>query len=115
MFGKTTLVSLILDPFEPWLYRAETRQTKGLFRLKCVKLIAIVWRSLAHLNRNNSGGSATARAEPEEERASPATATAVTIAVAGTAPQAGETPPPATETPRQAVRMKRAIKKKSVL
>jgi hypothetical protein len=22
------------------LYRAETRQTKGLFRLKCVKLIA---------------------------------------------------------------------------
>jgi hypothetical protein len=46
---------------------------------------------------------------------SPVTAAAVTIAVAGTAPQADETPPPATETPRQAVRMKRAIKKKSVL
>jgi hypothetical protein len=35
--------------------------------------------------------------------------------MAGTVPQAGETPPPATETPRQAVRMKRAIKKKSML
>jgi hypothetical protein len=41
------------------LYRAETRQTKGLFRLKCVKLMAIVRRSLAHLSQNNSGGSAT--------------------------------------------------------
>jgi hypothetical protein len=40
---------------------------------------------------------------------------AVTIAVAGTAPLAGETPPPATETPRQALRVKRAIKKKSTL
>jgi hypothetical protein len=40
---------------------------------------------------------------------------AVTIAVAGTAPQAGETPPPAMGMPRQAVRMKKAIKKKSVL
>jgi hypothetical protein len=42
------------------LYRAETRQTKGLFRLKCVKLIAVVRRSIAHLSRNNSGGSTTA-------------------------------------------------------
>jgi hypothetical protein len=47
--------------------------------------------------------------------ASPATTAAITIAVAGTAPQADETPSPATETPRQAMRMKRAIKKKSVL
>jgi hypothetical protein len=46
---------------------------------------------------------------------SPAAATAVTIAVAGTAPQAGETPPPATGTPCQAVQMKKAIKKKFVL
>jgi hypothetical protein len=43
---------------------------------------------------------------------SPATTAAVTIAVAGTAPQADETPSLATETPRQAVQMKRAIKKK---
>jgi hypothetical protein len=56
-----------------------------------------------------------ARAEPEGGRASPAIAAAVTITVAGTALEAGETLPPATETPRQAVRMKRAIKKKSVL
>jgi hypothetical protein len=55
------------------------------------------------------------RAEPEEERTSPAAAAAVTIAVVGIAPQAGETPPPATGTPRRAVRMKKAIKKKSVL
>jgi hypothetical protein len=55
------------------------------------------------------------RAEPKDERAGPSAAATVTIAVAGTAPQAGETPPPATGTPCQAVRMKRAIKKKSVL
>jgi hypothetical protein len=62
-----------------------------------------------------SPSASSARAEPEEERMSPAAAAAVTIAVAGTAPQAGETPPPAMGTPRQAVRMKKAIKKKSVL
>jgi hypothetical protein len=56
-----------------------------------------------------------ARAEPEEERTSPAAAAAGTIAVPGTVPQASETPPPATGTPRQAVRMKKAIKKKYVL
>jgi hypothetical protein len=55
------------------------------------------------------------RAEPVEERTTPTAAAVVTIAVAGTAPQAGETPPPATGTQRQAVRMKRAIKKKYVL
>jgi hypothetical protein len=49
----------LLRSVEPWLYQAETRQTKGLFRLKCVKLIAVVQWSLAHLSRNNSGGSAT--------------------------------------------------------
>jgi hypothetical protein len=62
-----------------------------------------------------SPSASSARAEPEGERASPATAAAITIAVAGIVPQAGETPPPATETPRQAVRMKRAIRKKSIL
>jgi hypothetical protein len=62
-----------------------------------------------------SPSASSSRAEPEEERTGPSAAAAVTIAVAGTAPQAGETPPPATGTPRQAVRMKRAIKKKSVL
>jgi hypothetical protein len=62
-----------------------------------------------------SPSASSARAEPEEEKTSPAAAAAVTIAVVGTAPQAGETPPSATGTPRQAVRMKKAIKKKSVL
>jgi hypothetical protein len=62
-----------------------------------------------------SPSTSSTRAEPIEERTSPTAAAAVTIAVAGTAPQAGETPQPATGTPRQAVRMKRAIKKKSVL
>jgi hypothetical protein len=55
------------------------------------------------------------RAGPEEEETSPPAVAAVTIAVAGTTPQAGETPPPVTGTPRRAVRMKKAIKKKSVL
>jgi hypothetical protein len=55
------------------------------------------------------------RAEPEEEGIGPSAAAAVTIAMAGTAPQAGETPPPATGMPRQAIRMKRAMKKKSIL
>jgi hypothetical protein len=62
-----------------------------------------------------SPSASSARAEPEEERTSPAAVAAVTIAVAGTAPQASETPLPATGTPRQAVLMKKAIKKKSVL
>jgi hypothetical protein len=57
----------------------------------------------------------SSRAEPEEEETGPSAAAAVTIAVAGTAPQAGETPSPATGTLRQAIRMKRAMKKKSVL
>jgi hypothetical protein len=62
-----------------------------------------------------SPSTSSARAEPEEERTSPATAAAVTIAVVGTVPQASETLPPATGTPRRAVRMKKAIKKKSIL
>jgi hypothetical protein len=32
----------LLNPVEPWLYRAETRQTNGLFRLKCVELLSAV-------------------------------------------------------------------------
>jgi hypothetical protein len=40
---------------------------------------------------------------------------AVTVAVAGTAQQAGETPPPTTSTPRRALRVKKAVKKKSAL
>jgi hypothetical protein len=55
------------------------------------------------------------RAGPEEEETSPPATAAVTIAVAGSTPQAGETPSPVTGTPRQAVRMKKAIKKKYVL
>jgi hypothetical protein len=62
-----------------------------------------------------SPSASSSRAEPEEEEIAPSAAAAVTIAVAGTAPLAGETPPPAMGTPRQAVRMKRAIKKKSIL
>jgi hypothetical protein len=42
------------------LYRAETRQINGLFRLKCVEVISAVWRWLAHLSWNNSDDSATA-------------------------------------------------------
>jgi hypothetical protein len=62
-----------------------------------------------------SPSASSAWAEPEEERTSPAAVAAVTITVAGTAPQAGETPPLATGMQRQAVRMKKAMKKKSVL
>jgi hypothetical protein len=62
-----------------------------------------------------SPSASSTRAEPEEEETAPSAAAAVTIAVAGTAPQAGQTPPPAMGTPRQAVQMKRAIKKKSIL
>jgi hypothetical protein len=62
-----------------------------------------------------SPSASSSRAEPEEERTGPSATTAVTIAMAGTAAQDGGTAPPATGTPRQAVRMKRAIKKKSVL
>jgi hypothetical protein len=62
-----------------------------------------------------SPSASSSRAKPEEERTGPSAAAAVTIAVAGTAPQVGETPPPATGTPRQAIRMKRAMKKNSVL
>jgi nicotinamide mononucleotide (NMN) deamidase PncC len=45
----------------------------------------------------------------------PSATAAVTIAVAGIAPPAGETPTPATGTPRRALRMKKAIMKKYVL
>jgi hypothetical protein len=62
-----------------------------------------------------SPSASSTRAEPVEERTSPTAAAAITIAVSGTAPQAGETLPPSMGMPRQAVRMKRAIKKKSVL
>jgi hypothetical protein len=62
-----------------------------------------------------SPSASSSRAKPEEEETAPSTAAAITIAVAGTAPLAGETPPPATGMPRQAVRMKGAIKKKSIL
>jgi hypothetical protein len=62
-----------------------------------------------------SPSTSLARAGPKEEETSPTAATAITIAVAGTMPQAGETPLPVTGTPRRAVRMKKAIKKKSVL
>jgi hypothetical protein len=62
-----------------------------------------------------SPSASSSRAEPEEEETTPAATATVTITVAGTAPLAGEAPPPAMETPRQAVRMKRAIKKKSIL
>jgi hypothetical protein len=62
-----------------------------------------------------SPSASSSRAEPEKEETTLAAAATVTIAVAGTALLAGEVPPPATETPRQAVRMKRAIKKKSIL
>jgi hypothetical protein len=55
------------------------------------------------------------RAELEEEETAPSAAAAITIALAGTTPLAGETSPPATETPRQALRLKTAIKKKSTL
>jgi hypothetical protein len=57
----------------------------------------------------------SSRAESEEEGTGPSAAAVVTITVAGTAAQAGETPPPATGMPRQAICMKRAMKKKSVL
>jgi hypothetical protein len=62
-----------------------------------------------------SPSTSSTRAELVEERMSPTAAAAVTITVAGTAPQAGETPPPAMGMLRQAMQMKRAIKKKSVL
>jgi hypothetical protein len=62
-----------------------------------------------------SPSASSSRIWPEEVGAAPSAATAVTIAVAGTTPPAGETPPPATETPRQALLVKRAIKKKSTL
>jgi hypothetical protein len=55
------------------------------------------------------------RSEPDEMGAVPSAATAVTIVVAGTTPPAGQTPPPATETPRRALRVKKAVKKKSTL
>jgi hypothetical protein len=62
-----------------------------------------------------SPSASSSRAGPEEEETTPSAAAAVTITVAGTRPLAGETLPPATETPRQALRVKRAIKKKSIL
>jgi hypothetical protein len=55
------------------------------------------------------------RTEPEEVGSAPSATATVTIAVAGTAPPAGETPTPATGTPRRALRVKKAIMKKSVL
>jgi hypothetical protein len=52
---------------------------------------------------------------PEEVETGPSAVAAVTIAVAGTAQSADQAPPPATGTPRQAVRVKKAVKKKSKL
>jgi hypothetical protein len=62
-----------------------------------------------------SPSASSPRTELEEVGAAPSATTAVTIAMAGTAPPAGETPPPATETPRLALRVKKAVKKKSAL
>jgi hypothetical protein len=62
-----------------------------------------------------SPSASSTRARPEEGEASPPTAATITIAVAGTTSQAGATPPPVTGTPRRAVRMKKAFRKKSVL
>jgi hypothetical protein len=45
----------------------------------------------------------------------PAASAVVTIAVAGTAPPAGETLPPTTSTARWAMRVKKAVMKKSTL
>jgi hypothetical protein len=53
--------------------------------------------------------------EHQEMETDPAASAAVTIAVAGTAPSAGVTPPPTTRTPRQAMRVKKAVMKKSML
>jgi hypothetical protein len=62
-----------------------------------------------------SPSASSPKTEPEEVGAAPSATTAVTIAMAGTASPAGETPPPATETPRLALQVKKAIKKKSAL
>jgi hypothetical protein len=62
-----------------------------------------------------SPSASSSRAEHEEEGTAPSAAAAVTVAVAGTVPQAGETPPPAMGTPRRALRVKKAVKKKSTL
>jgi hypothetical protein len=62
-----------------------------------------------------SPSASSSRAEPEEEEEAPSATAAITIAVAGTAPLAGETPPSTTGTPRQALRVKKAIKNKSTL
>jgi hypothetical protein len=45
----------------------------------------------------------------------PSAAVAVTIVMAGNTPSTDQTPPPTTETPRRALRVKKAIKKKSTL
>jgi hypothetical protein len=45
----------------------------------------------------------------------PMASAAVTIVVAGTALEAGVTPPPTTSTPRRAMRVKKAVMKKSTL
>jgi hypothetical protein len=55
------------------------------------------------------------RTELEEVEIDPASSVTMTIAVAGTAPSAGVTPPQATSTPRRAMRVKKAVMKKSTL
>jgi hypothetical protein len=45
----------------------------------------------------------------------PASYATVIVAAAGTAPSAGVTPPPATSTPRRAMRVKKAVMKKLTL
>jgi hypothetical protein len=53
--------------------------------------------------------------ERQEMETDPAASAAVTIAVAGTAPSAGVIPPPTTRTPQRAMRVKKAVMKKSML
>jgi hypothetical protein len=54
-------------------------------------------------------------AGPEEVETGLSATAAVTIAVVGAAQSADQTPPPATGTPRRALRVKKATKKKSTL
>jgi hypothetical protein len=53
--------------------------------------------------------------EPERVETGPSAIAAVTIAVAGTTHPADQALPPATGTPRRALRVKKSAKKKSTL